>query len=200
MPDFDSFNLTFSAPEKRRREHDQYFTPQPLADALVREYLLNNPPPSRVLEPSVGMGAWARACNRTVFDIVEGVDIIPRSESEHCCSQFTCCDFLSFRPTIAPSLIIGNPPYSEAESHVRHALDIVARDGRVAFLLRLAFCESAGRIAFWRAHPAESIHVLAERPSFTGGGTDNAAYGFFVWRKTPSGQPAKCFPGFSWRH
>jgi hypothetical protein len=33
------------------------------------------------------------------------------------------------------------------------------------------------------------VHVLSRRPSFTGGGTDSAAYGWFVWRKGYVGSP-----------
>ena len=80
-----------------------------------------------------------------------------------------------------PAWVVGNPPFNEAEAHVRMALD-TAQVG-VAFLLRLAFLEGAKRRAFWTQHPAASVHVLVSRPSFTGGATDSAAYGFFVWRR-----------------
>jgi hypothetical protein len=79
-------------------------------------------------------------------------------------------------------VIIGNPPYNAAETHVRRALSLRSKPfGVVAFLLRLAFLESAERVPFWREHPASKIYVLSERPSFSGGTTDNAAYGIFVW-------------------
>jgi hypothetical protein len=40
--------------------------------------------------------------------------------------------------------------------------------------------------------------ALAERPSFTGGGTDSAAYGWF-WFDREWKQPAEVIPGWSWR-
>jgi hypothetical protein len=50
-------------------------------------------------------------------------------------------------------------------------------------LLRLAFLEGQKRAPFWKAQPPYSVSVLAKRPSFTGGGTDSAAYAFFEWRR-----------------
>lgn len=85
----------------------------------------------------------------------------------------------------APDWIVGNPPFTGAEAHVRMALREASVG--VAFLLRLAFLESAARIPFWREHPAADVHVLSRRPSFTGSGTDSAAYGWFVWRRGYAG-------------
>jgi hypothetical protein len=56
-------------------------------------------------------------------------------------------------------------------------------DQHVAFLLRLGFLESSKRLEFWRRWPCRKVFVLAERPSFTGGGTDSAAYALFWWDK-----------------
>lgn len=80
-----------------------------------------------------------------------------------------------------PAWIVGNPPFNEAEAHVRRAIETASIG--VGFLLRLAFLEGAKRRAFWREHPPAEVHVLVSRPSFTGGGTDSAAYGWFVWRR-----------------
>ena len=58
----------------------------------------------------------------------------------------------------------------------------------MAFLLRLAFLESAKRIPFWNEHPCRKVFVLSSRPSFTGDGRhDSAAYGFFWWDKSYTG-------------
>ena len=50
-----------------------------------------------------------------------------------------------------------------------------------AFLLRLAFLESVKRRPFWEQHPPAAVYVFTRRPSFTGGRTDSAAYGWFIW-------------------
>lgn len=92
-------------------------------------------------------------------------------------------DFLADKPWLQSfDLVIGNPPFTHAEAFARRAIDVVKpRRGTVALLLRLAFLETTTRIPFNRAHPAD-VFVLPLRPSFTGdGGTDSAAYGWFVW-------------------
>ena len=91
--------------------------------------------------------------------------------------------------------IVGNPPFRGFEQHVDHALTL----GRhVAFLLRLAVLESAGRVECWSRWPLRRVWCLAERPSFTGSGTDSAAYGFFWFDRMHTG-PAEIVPGWSWR-
>ncbi|MEL6348943.1 MAG: hypothetical protein AAFV53_37915, partial [Myxococcota bacterium] len=60
------------------------------------------------------------------------------------------------------------------------------------------FVESKRRIPFWAEHPARHIWMLAERPSFTGGGTDSAAYAAIWWDREHDG-PTTCQPGWSWR-
>lgn len=79
-----------------------------------------------------------------------------------------------------PGLVIMNPPFNRAIEFVERALVEVERGGTVAALLRLGFLESGRRIAFHAAHPSD-VYVLARRPSFTGGRTDNAAYAWFLW-------------------
>ena len=70
-----------------------------------------------------------------------------------------------------------------------------------SFLLRLGFLESKKRGPFWDAVMQDKllrkVWVLRERPSFTGGGTDNSAYGWFHWDTEHEG-PAEL--GFiSWK-
>lgn len=169
-----------------RVKRDAYFTPDPLALTLVRtlarDFQLQ---PDTVLEPSAGGGAFVRAIRRqwpaafvTANDIQE--TNIPESDVD------TCFDFVKLG-TAGQDLIVGNPPFKHAEPHVRHALSLRKPGGTVAFLLRLAFAESKGRVPFWEEFRPARVYVLSERPSFTGGGTDSAAYGFFVWQEGWSG-------------
>ena len=157
------------------RDHlDRYYTPDAVADACVGVLDLRGV--RSVLEPSVGHGAWVRAIRSRLPEAhIRSVDLDPAAKHdsadaiEH--GDFRDCDCWA-------DLIVGNPPFSEALAHVEHALTLAPA---VGFLLRLAFLEGAGRAAFWRAHPAYEVHVLTQRPSFTGGGTDSAAYAYFVW-------------------
>jgi len=155
---------------------DRYYTPKPLARALTA--LLDVKRGDRVLEPSAGGGAFVealagRGCR------VTSLDVDPGAPALHMGEHAQVCDFLEYPgSSMGFAWVVGNPPYRDAGAHVRRALRLAPR---VAFLLRLAFLESAERLPLWRAYPARHVYVLARRPSFTSGGTDSAAYGFFVW-------------------
>jgi len=163
-----------------RRDGDTYYTP----DAVARACVTTLPSPQTgewILEPSAGGGAFMRAAKtRWPAANILGVDIDPYAPIAYAADfRVLCVDFLQYNPPTKPAWVIGNPPFSDAEAHVRHALKLAIVG--VAFLLRLAFLESTKRAAFWGEHPPAEVHVLSRRPSFTGGGTDSAAYGWFVW-------------------
>ena len=173
-----------------RRPLDAYYTPPELAAAcmtwLVRDGFYRG---GSVLEPSCGMGAFIAAARPYLSSMseIDAVDI-DNAHVTHAhlagASSFKCCDFLEFSGgPKAWDLILGNPPFNGAEAHVRHALDLRSGWGSVAFLLRLAFLESKERAGFWRENEASKVYVFSQRPSFTGGGTDSAAYGLFVWQR-----------------
>ena len=166
-----------------RHALDAYYTPHQLAAALVRR--LPFLPGQRVLEPSAGGGAFVDALVGHPERLsVTALDVNPRApavrlRADALVDALPGVDFLDHQ---APTdWIVGNPPYDAAEAHVRHALSL-ARVG-VAFLLRLAFLASARRVPLWQESPLALVSVLAERPSFAGGGTDSDDYAFFIWRK-----------------
>jgi len=101
--------------------------------------------------------------------------------------QKTLEEFKTLEPF---ELIIGNPPYSLAEEHVRLCLGLLAPGGQLTFLLRLAFLESQSRRKLWKEHPPAQVDVFHSRPSFTSNGkTDSAAYAVFTWISGYSEQP-----------
>lgn len=164
-----------------REKLDRYYTPGVLAERLTS--LLQIRPSDRVVEPSCGGGAFVRALlRRTPRVHVYDVDSTAHGLSET--PWATCGDFLRAPiPERGFDWCVGNPPYRDAHLHVLHSLRFVREGGSVAFLLRLAFLEGRSRFPFWRENPARRVFVLAERPSFTGGRADSAAYGFFVWQR-----------------
>jgi hypothetical protein len=166
---------------------DRYYTDPHLAESLVD--LVGLSPRSLVVEPGIGAGAFARACMGRGCSVV-GIDVDPEADGLTLpgLAQSVLGDVTE--TSIEADWYIGNPPYKHAEAHVRHALQHSAIG--CAFLLRLAFLESAGRWPFWAMHPASEVHVFAKRPSFTGGKTDSCAYAWFIWRHTHRG-PASIF-------
>ena len=175
-----------------RIQTDAYYTEDPLARALVS--LLPIGGGTTVWEPHAGGGAFVRALSEQgacviASDITEGM--WPTA------SHIFVADFLTLEPDPARPFpwIVGNPPFRGFEKHVDQALRFAEN---VAFLLRLAAMETAARAPMWKRWPLRRVTVLAERPSFTGGRTDNAAYGFFHWQRSHTG-PAEIVPGWSWR-
>lgn len=193
----------------RVKRHCQYFTTDALADVLVGT--LGIQPFESVLEPHVGGGAFVEAVRKrgVPYHRIQGCEIDPdlAINTERVRGiVVNAGDFLDLRrEDFSPDLaggwdwIIGNPPYSRgtgrfnakgeeiqepcAELHIRHALSLLAPGGHLAFLLRLAMLETSDRIGFWKEHPAKFLYVLAQRPSFTDGGTDSSAYGWFIWER-----------------
>jgi hypothetical protein len=170
-----------------RKQLDQYFTPDAVADALVGWYMSRYGWPRTVLEPSSGGGAFCRAIRKHLGAgvLLTGIDMDPRCEATEVCDAHFTGDFdgYDFGEGASFDLVTGNPPFSHAEEHVRRALELVSVGGHVAVLLRLAFMEAVKREAFWAEFRAREILVLRQRPSFTGGKTDSCAYGFFVFER-----------------
>lgn len=170
-----------------RRAFDAYYTPDDVALACVGALAPLVARGASICEPSVGGGAFVRALReRQIGGFIQGVDVDPRAPGLELCELRTVADFRETYPIA--DWIVGNPPYRDAEEHVLHALKI-ARVG-VALLLRLNFLSGQGRyFRLWANGPVplHSVHVLAARPSFTGGGTDAIDYGFFVWTRWPPG-------------
>ena len=178
--------MSRALPESERRAEDAYFTPGPLAAALVGRLPVGG---CVCWEPHAGGGAFVRALAAAGAEAVIATDINGRWGGPR--------DFLaqSSPPVTRLDWIVGNPPFRGHEAHIDHALSMAPN---VAFLLRLAVMESAGRISSWRRWPLRKVWVLAERPSFTDGGTDCAAYGFFWWQRGYAA-PAEVVPGWSWK-
>lgn len=169
-----------------RRAFDAYFTPDDVARRLVAELPLDAG--SRVLEPHGGGGAFVRALLGAGHEVHTGDLNGARAQGLHAAGAATVRvgDFLA-RDDGGWDAIVGNPPYEGALRHVSHALSLVREGGCVAMLLRLAVLEGVKRRAFWRDHPAASVHVITPRPSFTTKGSDSAAYGWFIWVRGHAG-------------
>lgn len=181
------------AKKRERNTNDAYYTPSKPVRIVLHELrdeiaLLDGP----VIEPSAGGGSFVREL--VGFASVDpgritAVDIDKTALAS--CKRETpgirthVGDFLSWRPSLQPALIIGNPPYKDdlPERFVRHAFSLrIKRPWMMAFLLRLNWLGSQGRAALHRQYPSDVL-VLPERPSFTGDrATDMTEYAFFVWR------------------
>lgn len=158
---------------------DRYYTPDALAAALLAKIL--PPTPTTVLEPHGGGGAFIRAAKAHKHTVLS-LDLDPGADLSGADACLTGTDYITtpLPSSWAPDWVVGNPPYKGWVDHAEKAL----RDApNVAFLLRLAALESRKRYDFWQQNPLARLIVLAERPAFTGQGTDSCAYAFFVWQQ-----------------
>ncbi len=190
-----------------REEEDKYFTRYPVALGIceaLKGYGIEAP--RKILEPSAGTGAFV-SCAAEVWRpetlIYNDIDtslmltehLLRAGQHAHFIVAQES-DFLLMPEAGDYDLVIGNPPYSEAEKHVRKALTMIREDGVVAFLLRVNFLAGIERTAgLWAEHPHEFMGVLDKRPKFVDGwrinkhnkkvkkGTDSCEYAVFVWRK-----------------
>lgn len=159
------------------------YTPDACAKAIVG-YL----PIERdcwVHEPHSGGGSFLRALDPLPVRLT-ATDISPDENVSFRDGQVPeQADFLQWQPPEGnPEWLIGNPPYTDAEDHITHALSVSGR--HVVFLLRLAMLEGVGRATgLWKETPLRKVLVLAPRPSFTANGhTDTkTAYAAFWWDK-----------------
>jgi len=190
-----------------REEDEQYFTRYPVALGICEAlHGYGIAAAGKILEPSAGTGAFVSAAAEVwrpetiVYNDIN-TDLMLRDHLLRAGShaQFTIAqqsDFLLMPSTGDYDLVVGNPPYSEAEKHIRKALTMIHEDGFVAFLLRVNFLAGIERTAgLWAEHPHEFMGVLDKRPKFVDGyrinkkgkrvkkGTDSCEYAVFVWRK-----------------
>lgn len=160
----------------RRNADDFYATPAWAIDAIMPHLPVGK---MRILDAGAGTGAIAKRLVAHGYISVFGVER-DGDRAKACNAAGIDCiraDFLA-APWLCNAVVM-NPPFSEAEAFVRHALHCVA-GGHVFALLRLAFLEGRSRVALHREFPSD-VFVLPKRPSFTGKGTDSAAYAWFAF-------------------
>jgi hypothetical protein len=186
-----------------RNALDFYATPQGLADAICR-HLATQKRWTCIVEPSAGHGPFVRAAREAwaTAEIV-ALDVSPErlpDLSEAGADAVLVSDWLAIAalPSEARVLVLGNPPYRDAEEHIRHALRLMRPGDALAFLLRLNLLGSRGRLPLWNETPLLEVAPVVPRPSFTGGGSDATEYALFVWEKGYEG-PTRLSKPLVWR-
>lgn len=176
-------------------------TPEPLCDAICRRLVSLNP--RLILEPSAGDGNFVRAARR-VWPEARVIAVEARLVENPCQDDplviwhegLSIEEYVRGHVLDEVDLVLGNPPFSLAESHIRLLLDGLRKDSALAFLLRLGFYESKERLDFWENYPERYFAPIVPRPGFILNkhgkpGTDSQAYGEMVWQKGFTGRPTR---------
>ncbi len=158
-----------------RIKNDSYLTQPELAMAAVGWLLENvklpNVPRIYALDPGAGDGVWGRALLEHAKDnfIITGIEIRKKKSPVYYDDWHARQNYLTWSPpAYTYDLIIGNPPFLEAEAFVRKSFSIVSFSGVICFLLPTDFTHTKGRSnGLFKEHPPRHIVALAERPQFT---------------------------------
>jgi hypothetical protein len=156
----------------------------------------------KILEPSAGDGAFVAAARQTWPD-AQIVAVEPRLECHDkllaagATHAYTLpLEDLTVDAIHDVDLIVGNPPFSLADQHIRRLLGNMHDGAILAFLLRFGFYEARkstrgmpleARLALWSKYPEISVAPIYPRPGFVLNsrgkrGTDAQIYGLFTWR------------------
>ena len=164
---------------------DAYETPAEAVRALATVY---RPPRGILLEPCCGNGAIIKAApwKRRWFAWDIRASAVKQAAKVSGVAGYWVGDCATRTVPHGPGTRIGaicsNPPYSNAATIIRWALDNRPKTADVVMLMRLPWlCAKAGRE--WIVDEVPDVYVLSKRPSFAGKGarTDMADYGWFVW-------------------
>jgi hypothetical protein len=196
----------------KRTDNDFYPTPQPLVDAICQRLFHVVDPASFqfIVEPSAGSGNFIQAIRRFWPNYpVYAIDI--RMEAGPDCmakgaTQFTVGDWpniaFNWKPQ-AKGFVVGNPPFSQAEAHIKAVMDFMLPGTTLAFLLKLNFLGGKEREhVLWRLGQLKHLIPIVGRPSFKKtelASTDNNEYGLFIWEVGFTGLPTVLFPHIEWK-
>jgi len=178
----------------KRKAFDLYPTERTLISAALKEIVpaLRSQPKS-VLDPGAGDGRWGYiAAQMANAGRISGVELRDQPRPDGFTFWFPKQDFLSWLPESSYpfDLIVGNPPFKYAEGFVRHAFDLLAPNGTLAYLLKIGFMASVSRYeGLWNQVYPKEVLVCSTRPSFYNGSTGGDEYAVFVWQKDEHGDP-----------
>jgi len=137
---------SFGAMTEERHPHDLYETPPEAVEMLCANLWRERAEFERVWDPSCGRGAILKALRNQrhiVIDEIYGSDKFRYDDRlegvgvdrKIYVTQGPESAFENY--TVGPaSVIVMNPPYGQADEHVRHAIRLIPRDGIVCALLR----------------------------------------------------------------
>lgn len=178
-----------------RVPRDEYLTPRPLVEAVVKKLKQKYPnfDPMNCLEPGCAWGVHLDYAVDYFSSIVHsvGVDILEQPiNSDH---EFVCTDFLTWKPDERFDLIISNPPFGIAEQCFLKAQSLLTSQGICLLFERIGFLASGRRTqgykengvwcpGLWTQINLREVWVCGKRPAMIGQvSTDACEYGYFLF-------------------
>lgn len=160
-----------------REGTDFYPTPADVTHSLL-DYLQLEPG-TRIWEPACGEGHISEVLKARGY-VVHSTDLHERGYG------MGLVDFLEVPKVSSNEWIITNPPFSQAETFICHALTLGIP---FAFLLKGQFWHAAKRRALFEAHRPSHVLPLTWRPDFLfgrKGGSPTMEAAWTVWQPQPT--------------
>lgn len=167
--------------DEARESLDYYATPP----RAVKELLKLEAFSRDIWEPCCGGGHISKEL------IAQGYHVFSTDIADHGYG-IPGIDFLAERDLVDTD-IITNPPYTQAQAFVEHALKMVTRGHKVAMFLRLVFLETQARKELFQKFPPIRVHVSSVRLGCAKNGEfkcrpdgelyypSSVAYAWFIW-------------------
>lgn len=149
----------------------------------------------RVLDAGAGAGAWGEAARqRWPQAWIAGVEIREILPPPPAYNVWAEIDFLAYSPPEKFDVIMGNPPYSDAEDFVRKAMSLLQPAGDLVMLFRLPFLASVKRRdGLFKEFKPRRVAICSKRPSFNGKGTNSEDFCLIHWEPHWYGETRLCW-------
>ena len=158
------------------RELNDFYATDPIAIKLLLEQEQFK---NQILEPACWQWHLSRPLIEAWYE-VESYDLVDRG-------YWKVKDFFDISEWDWD--IITNPPYSDAQKFIEHALNIIKPWSKAAFFLKILFLESRTRKKMFLENPPKMIYICSGRVKcvknwdfdrYTSGAQ---AYAWFIWEK-----------------
>jgi hypothetical protein len=191
-------------PLPARAEHDRYLTPRVPCEQAYAMLMKWNPlwrmrhpcltisktyRPPYILDPGSGPGIWGKvARNIWPASVIHGVELEDQERPQEY-DRYDIGRFPGDHSVSGYDLVVGNPPYNQANVFVEESMKRLRPGGWLMFLLRLQYCTgSRRRDGLYSQYPLFLYAVYSKRISWTEDGkTPPRDHALFIWQKGYTG-------------
>lgn len=184
---------------------DFFKTPFPVLDAVFSGRVIPRLRAPRILDTGAADGRWGRYAAGYFTDVVElhGAEFrdVPKPGGF---THWHCGNYLTMSLEAGYDVIVGNPPFNQAEQFVMRSLELLAPGGSLFYLLKAQLLGSADRFNyFWGNTPLRRIYYCTDRIGFLDHVTTEEVwdYAIFHWQQgAPLFAPPQDVPLRLWNY